>query len=246
MYSFIKKSIKALIPKNFLFKNELFFRFFYGIFYLGRKHECSVCARKLKSFVKIESGDMICPFCGSLARNRRLWLLLNKNNSITDNVLHFSPSRNLYRKLISNKDINYFSTDFTEAFLADYKFDITDIDQNSEKFDTIICYHILEHIVDDLKAMSELYRVLKPNGIIYLQTPFKEGEIYEDYSIITPEERTKHFGQFDHVRIYSINGLRNRLQKIGFNVEIKTFINDETDYYHGLTSGETIFLLKKN
>ena len=133
VYSFIKKNIKAIIPKNFLFKNELFLRFFHGILYLGKKHECSVCKKKLKSFIRIESGDLMCPFCGSLARNRRLWLLLNKNNSIANNILHFSPSRNLHRKLKRNKLIEYYSTDFTEAFLADYKFDITNINQKSRR-----------------------------------------------------------------------------------------------------------------
>ena len=62
------------------------------------------------------------------------------------------------------KDIDYFSSDFANNFLADYNIDITNINQESEKFDTIICYHILEHIIDDQKAIAELYRVLKPDG----------------------------------------------------------------------------------
>ena len=71
--------------------------------------------------------------------------------------------------------------------------------------------------------MNELYRILKPNGVCLIQTPFKEGDIYEDYSITSEVERRKAFGQKDHVRIYSLNGLNERLQSINFNTEIIAF-----------------------
>ena len=90
--------------------------------------------------------------------------------------------------------------------------------------------------------MSELYRVLKPNGTLLIQTPFKEGEIYEDYSITTEAERLKHFGQEDHVRIYSINGLKDRLQNVGFKIEILQF--QEEDYF-GFSDNEQLIIAKK-
>ena len=246
MYSFIKKNIKSIIPKEFLFKNELFFRYFYGVFYFGNKHHCNICKKKLSAFVKLENEDLLCPFCGSLSRNRRLSKLLNDDHALKGNVLHFSPSRNLYRKLKKDQKINYFSSDFENEFLADYRFDITQIPQNDEIFNAIICYHILEHITDDNKAMAELYRVLKPNGNIYIQTPFKEGDTYENDSIILPEERLKHFGQDDHVRIYSVKGLKDRLENCGFNTSIMDYnTTTDNDFYLGLKSPGTILIASK-
>lgn len=245
MYNSIKKSLKSIVPKQFLFKNELFLRSFYGVFYLGKKHQCNICEKKLKAFVTLENKDLLCPFCGSLSRNRRLWKILNDDNALNGNVLHFSPSRNLYRRLKSDQNINYFSSDFENEFLADYKFDITKIPQSDETFDTIICYHILEHITDDQSAMSELYRVLKPNGTIYIQTPFKTGEIYEDNTVTSSKDRLKHFGQEDHVRIYSVEGLTERLKKASFKVEQKLFEENEDDFYLGLKSSETVLIAKK-
>ena len=245
MYSFIKKTLKSLTSKQFLFRNELFFRCFYGILYIGNKHQCNICDKKLRAFIKLENEDLLCPFCGSLSRNRRLWSLLNKDNTLKGNLLHFSPSRNLYRKLKKNRCVNYYSSDFENEFLADYKFDITNINQKNDKFDTIICYHILEHIIDDQKAISELYRVLKPNGLVYIQTPFKEGDIYENDSIILPEERLKHFGQKDHVRIYSVEGLTKRLENIGFNVNIMSFNENESNLYYGFKYNETVLIAFK-
>ncbi|HAO08226.1 MAG TPA: SAM-dependent methyltransferase [Chryseobacterium sp.] len=243
MYNFLKSIIKSFIPQNILVKNEENFRKILKPFYKGENHQCNVCETKLKNFAKLNNGDLICPVCGSISRTRRLYKLLNEEFIVPDiAILDFSPFRILYRKWKIRTDIQYFATDFGTDFIADYRYDITDIACKDETFDLIICYHILEHIIDDKKAMSELYRVLKKNGTVVIQTPFKEGEIYEDYSIVTEKERLKHFGQEDHVRIYSVEGLKERLQNSGFIVDVKIF---EKDNYYGFSQGEKILICKK-
>ncbi|WP_343664516.1 class I SAM-dependent methyltransferase [Chryseobacterium mucoviscidosis] len=243
MYNFLKSIIKSFIPQNILVKNEENFRKILKPFYKGENHQCNVCETKLKNFAKLNNGDLICPVCGSISRTRRLYKLLNEEFIVPDiAILDFSPFRILYRKWKIRTDIQYFATDFGTDFIADYRYDINDIACKDETFDLIICYHILEHIIDDKKAMSELYRVLKKNGTVVIQTPFKEGEIYEDYSIVTEKERLKHFGQEDHVRIYSVEGLKERLQNSGFIVDVKIF---EKDNYYGFSQGEKILICKK-
>ncbi|WP_298422866.1 class I SAM-dependent methyltransferase [uncultured Kordia sp.] len=245
MYNTLKNTLKKILPKRFIFNNEPFFRFFYGIFYLGKSHQCTVCDKKLGSFIKLKRNDFLCPFCGSLARNRRLWNVLHTEYSLQGNVLHFSPSRNIYRKLKKRTDISYITSDYEDEFIADHHFDITNIDQKDASFDRIICFHVLEHISEDTKAMQELYRVTKPDGIVFIQTPFKEGIIYENEAITSPEDRLKHFGQEDHVRIYSPKGLKERLTNVGFQVKTLTFEPTEHDKYYGYISPETILIATK-
>ncbi len=71
----------------------------------------------------------------------------------------------------------------------------------------------------------------------------KEGKTCEDYSITTDEDRLKHFGQEDHVRIYSVSGLKERLKSCGFIVEIRDNFPVEDKY--GYDQNETIIVLTK-
>lgn len=240
MYNSLKRIAKVIIPEGILKKNESLFRRIISVKYSGNNHTCNTCDKKLNQFVTIYDKDLLCPNCGSRSRTRRLYDTLKNNNVLQGNVLHFSPNKILYRKF-KNLDIEYFSTDFENEFTADYQYDITAIPINDNFFDVIICYHVLEHIEDDIKAISELYRVLKPNGLCYIQTPFKNGDIYEDKSIKSSAEREKAFGQKDHVRIYSVKGLEKRLNNAGFSTEVNNY---QSNAYFGYKE-ETVIIAKK-
>lgn len=241
MYNRLKKTIHVVLPKKALFRIEPQLRFIWSLFYRGSKHECPACKTNLRKWIILHQ-DKICPNCGSLSRDRRLWQLIEKKylaENIT--VLDFSPSRSLYRKW-KKQNTTYKASDLSGDFISDNQYDITAIPENDNTFDLIVCYHILEHVIDDLSAMKELYRVLKPTGTLLVQTPFREGEIYEDYSITSEKDRLEHFEQEDHVRIYSVEGLKNRLTDTGFEVTVNKF---KEDSFQGLIENEIIFILKK-
>jgi SAM-dependent methyltransferase len=242
-YSKLKKLIVKIFPKSFLFRYEHLFRNLYYKKYAGNKYKCNICDSGLRSFVEIKN-DQLCPKCGSLQRTRRLWQILEGEFIKRDlTILDFSPSRNIYR-LMKKKVSKYISSDLSGDFISDVAYNIKDINCNDETFDLIICYHILEHIDDDLKAMRELNRVLKKESYCIIQTPFKDGEIYENEAITSPQERGKHFGQSDHVRIYSINGLKNRLEEVGFRVEVRNY-KEEVENYNGFGALETVLICQK-
>ena len=119
--------------------------------------------------------------------------------------------------------------------------DITSTSFKDNTFDCILCSHVLEHIVDDRKAMSELCRVMKPNGFGIFQVPIKRETTFENHSIITPEQRLRHFGQEDHVRIYG-KDFKARLENSGFIVKVETYLDKfdlkTIDFYRLVPEGE--------
>jgi len=244
MYLFLKKIVKKILPQKLIFKIEPFLRRTHSLFFRGDKYHCTICERSFDRFITLKNGELLCPRCGSLPRDRRLYDLLKKENLLHGKVLDFSPSRALYRKFKKIKGVEYFPSDFANEFISDLQFDITAIKQQDDLFDLIICYHILEHINDDQNAMAELFRVLKPAGNLILQTPFREGEIFEDPSIIKAKDRLENFGQEDHVRIYSVAGLSERLRRSGFSVKILVF-NEQASNRFGFSEKETIISCKK-
>lgn len=50
-------------------------------------------------------------------------------------------------------------------------------------------------------------------------------ETFEDFSITSPEEREKYFGQKDHVRIYG-QDYKERLANVGFKVDLYNMKED--------------------
>jgi len=44
-------------------------------------------------------------------------------------------------------------------------------DEVSEKYDLIIMIALIEHLIDPLRAMQNIRKLLKPNGFVYLDTP---------------------------------------------------------------------------
>ena len=244
MYQNIKYFIKKIVPKKIFFEHEETLRSCFSLFYSGKNYQCNICGKYLRLFIPLSNADSLCPNCGSLKRNRRLWSLLETEFLVPNSVvLDFSPSRCLYRKMKKKKNINYQSTDLSGDFIADYRFDITNLEIADNTFDLIICYHILEHIDNDILAIKELFRVMKPGAKALIQTPFKDGEIYEDNNIITKEDRIKHFGQDDHVRIYSVSGLKKRIEICNFLVEIKENFSSENKHY--LDKNEKILVITK-
>lgn len=243
-YLILKKTLKRLLPHSFLMQIESPLRWLFSLKYRGSCFQCNICEVRLASFIPIEN-DLLCPRCGSLQRNRKLYnLLVNEYLVKGISILDFSPSRSLYRKL-KRYPANYVASDFAGEFRADVTYDITQIPLEDEQFDLIICYHILEHIQDDQKSMSELFRVTKAGGVCIIQTPFKEGDIFEDSSIQSPEERAKHFGQHDHVRVYSQQGLADRLRKAGFIVSVLGFLEPHNNL-HGFQQSESILIARKS
>lgn len=191
---------------------------------------CPCCERAFPSFLPFAIPsvfNILCPSCNSLPRHRMLWMYLMEKRKIhalgNIKILHFAPEGVLRNFFASLPNVTYVTADL---YMDDvmHKMDITDIKFPDNSFDVIVCIHVLEHIVDDHRAMKELFRVLKPGGWALLQSPMRPAleRTFEDPGIVSEEDRFQHFGQHDHVRIYG-RDYRERLEKAGFNMTIEEY-----------------------
>jgi SAM-dependent methyltransferase len=138
-------------------------------------------------------------------------------------ILHIAPEEALRTRFTAVQGLNYLSADI-DATDAMVKMDITDIDFPGNSFDIIFCSHVLEHVLDDRKAIQEFYRVLSPGGYLVAIVPDYADKTFEDPTVTSPEERERVFGQRDHVRIYGKDFIE-RLRDAGFEVEVITILD---------------------
>src|SRR5215831_16612021 len=171
--------------------------------------------------------DARCPRCGSAMRDRlfKLWLDSNRDRVQGAVLLHFAPERSL-ASLIKPLAKSYVSADIAPG-RADKEINIENMAFGDQSFDVVLCSHVLEH-VDDIKALGEIHRVLRPDGLALVMLPLIEGwtTTYENAEVTGARDRALHFGQGDHVRFYG-SDVRQRIRSAGFDLDEFTAEGDD-------------------
>ena len=159
---------------------------------------CNFCGTVFPRTGPNHSEFLACPTCGAIARERvvyhvvlhtlaqqagqscfPLWrtarALLSERH-----LLECSPRFHATRRAIYEDTLAaYLATDYDmKAHRADIQMDLTreaDILPHKEKFDIVLCAHVLEHIPDYRKALQNLHTLLRPGGFLVLQVPVLEA-----------------------------------------------------------------------
>ncbi|WP_298432764.1 class I SAM-dependent methyltransferase [Geobacter sp.] len=202
-----------------------------------------------KPVYKLENE--VCPVCFSLGQHRHLFYYINELSAeytceASDvKLLHFAPEQFMKDFFLSNKNIHYYDCDLFRRDTL-YIENITKLSFQDNFFDIIICSHVLEHIIDDITAMRELLRVLKPNGVAFLMVPCNVDNTIEDPQVNTAQRRLAAYKQTDHVREYSSDDFINRLSKVGFTVNTSCVDRINTNIVNKLRLRDSIFICRKN
>lgn len=195
--------------------------------------------------------NALAPDSLSLERHRLMWLYLKeKTNFFTEQlkVLHIAPEHCFIKKFRKMKNLDYITADL-ESPLADVKMDVHQIPFDNNIFDVCFCNHVMEHVEDDIKAMSEIHRVLKPGGWAIIQSPInpERETTFSDPNAVTPAQKEAVYGQNDHVRDYGLD-YPERLRKAGFEVKEDDFVRqlpEEKVRRYALPPDEVIYLCIK-
>jgi SAM-dependent methyltransferase len=227
------------------------------LLYRGNKVKCPVCNNCYKEFLPYGRisvrKNALCPNCLSLERHRLIFVYLKDETdffSSEKSVLHIAPELCFMKQFEAKHGEQYITADI-ESPLAKVKMDIHEMPFADNQFDYVLCNHVLEHVRDDIKAMQEIKRVLKPGGQAILQVPFftpVPEKTFEDFTITDKREREKIFGQDDHVRKYG-NDYPDRMKQAGLTPILENLtqkLGDEQCFKFGLAKGEILYIGKKN
>jgi SAM-dependent methyltransferase len=155
----------------------------------------------------------ICPGCGAVERHRAFALLLQQElKSLSPGrVLEVGP-RSAFRLIFEKAGWKYLSLDIEPKF-ADVQGDVQNLPFSDGEFDGIICFHVLEHVPDDRKALREMRRCLKTGGVLFLAVPWFKDSATQEFDGPDPLLH-------GHVRRYGYD-VKDRITEAGFQAELK-------------------------
>jgi SAM-dependent methyltransferase len=247
---FSVSAFKAALPARYKSAGRGTYLRLASVLNVGSRLTCPCCGRHFRKFARFHGINDQCPGCGSLMRQRALVLYLRDVLRLpaTDySVLHVGPAPCMRDWFASLPDVRSVSVDITPG-VADTQADVTDLPFEGGSFDLVVCVHVLEHVPNDRSAIAELQRVLRPGGCAVIQVPPSPlRETFEDFTVTSPEERERLFGQYDHVRLCGAD-YPLRLEAAGFDVAQVDYV-EELDLsdrrIFGLFTGEPFYLCKK-
>jgi phosphoglycolate phosphatase len=231
--------------------------------------ECNLCGGT--RFLPMKQRQNVrCARCGSLERTRLLWLYIERSGILGPGatVLHFAPESGLSRRLRESVGAaNYRAVDYDPSLYPQVPgvetFDLThDVETlASESLDLIVHSHVLEHIPCNIAyPMFHLHRALKAGGLHACVIPLSPGRWDESFDPgLSSHERTRRFGQADHMRRIGREDVDQTLGKIlriaryrdfdatrDFSVETLHRFNIPESHWRGLTMGTPLLLAKSD
>jgi len=224
--------------------------------FVGSKYICPCCGWRLRAFTaggtSLKERDLsYCPRCNSKARHRRIWLFLEEHTNLFSAPLRLfevAPKFSFARRFRKMSNLSYMAGDLQLHPESMLRMDVTAMPISSNSFDALICVHVLEEVMQDRLAMSEMFRVLKPGGWALVTVPTNMSAMtYEDPSIVAPKDRKRAFGEPAHVRVYGYD-LADRLRSNGFTVtmDLAEDVPLQKRARYGLRPDENIFFCRKS
>jgi len=207
---------------------------------------CPCCENKVERFEPTritKRKNALCPVCGSAERHRLMWLYLEDLLEPGKSLLGIGVLKN-HQKILRKRIGKDFTSMDCVLGVADIQADISIAGSIKDKYDIIICSHVLEHVADDQVALLEIKRSLSVGGVALVVVPIKKNLLKTvEFSQVESgnhndmiEKEKKH----GHVRAYGRDFV-HRLKNIGFNVKEGKGCDWPVEKY-GLQKDEIIFV----
>jgi SAM-dependent methyltransferase len=195
----------------------------------------------------------------------RMWRLLEQLGSGSGKVLDIGCGPAVMTKEIMDLGWSYAGVDISEAMITEAKklapeasFSVGTVEKiaaQNETYDAVVAMGLVEYVVDDVKAIQEINRVLRRGGRLIVSLPNWWSPLRKwDALIIAPlgtlirKIRGVHKSHVFH-REYTVRGYSKLLEDNGFEVKKVVYYNFRLlprpfDYWLPKTAVETAAILE--
>ena len=178
---------------------------------------CNICRWVGDAFVGRQHVELYqCPACGSNGRDRFLhWCFTNRvdlNPALR--IIECSPRLGEAYRAAMSTWFFYRTSDYDlRSHRGNLQLDLQGIELPDACLDVMLCAHVLEHVPDTGKSLSELRRVMAPGGHLLLQVPVLQGHTAPPTEPEFHGDKTPVFWRFGF-------DLTARLRDQGFTTEL--------------------------
>ena len=158
---------------------------------------------------------------------------IKKKGLLKGNVLDYGcGAGHLLEQMLKEPNANFYGLDFSADSIDETKrrtlnkpnlnelllVDALPTHFSDEQFNSITLIETIEHLQDEAlhETMQELFRILKPNGKIFITTPFNEN--LDDNLSFCPFCKSE-FHQMQHMQSFDVAALHTLAAKHGFKIE---------------------------
>jgi len=204
---------------------------------------CGWSGRRYYDYIEIgyTVPNAACPQCDSHPKHRQFFLWLTREYKLNEKsgvAVIFAPERAFDPVWQRTKGLRVFRLDYEKTRDVDAQIDLQQLGVASDAVDLVWCHQVLEHIEDDLAAMRELNRILRPGtGELVVSVPMISAPETVEYGFPDPKES-------GHWRIYG-DDFAARLEASGFRVKKVDFVVSEKEAAKFGTSDEPFYLCRK-
>ena len=214
-----------------------------------RNRGCPACGATVVGFFRYgDNGEWGCPQCNASPRERLMnWLIAQGRLTVPANgaVLHVAPNEaSLVRRFSVAAD--YVPADLHPEIYpvpGMRRIDLMEMTEE-DRYDLFYASHVMEHVPDDGVVLRNIHRALKPGGEAWLIVPLWDKPTEDGSFAMSPRERERRFGQWDHVRQYGPD-FADRIRAAGFDLEEIDAASIDPDVRHFHALDDRLFRARK-
>ncbi len=207
---------------------------------------CPACHHDVVGFYRYGTeSEWGCPSCDASPRERLMHSLLNAGTLAIPagaTVLHCGPNESRLVERFRGR-----ASEYVPADIDPRRYNVPGIQRidlmamtDRDRFDRIYASHVMEHVPDDAVVLDNLRHALKPGGEAWLLVPIWEKPTEDGPPDLSPRERERRYGQWDHVRQYGYD-FADRIAAAGLSVDVIDSESITRDDVRRMGLGDRVF-----